>query len=176
MEGMTAGKMRQEAGCAGALWGFANALIAVFLAATFISGGNDILAGLFLLVAFLPAAIAGAVFGFRGALHYLPLMRPFRLSNAALLKATGLAFGVPAALITAFWLPFNPCIPPSDETLLADFRRNETELNQIARMIKRDKGLRRVDDLVSYRHRLQSMGIGGGHYFPEDDEIQFIIG
>ena len=127
----------------------------------------------FCLLLFCPLSSPGLCSGFAAHCIICPLMRPFRLSNAALLQATGLAFGVPAALIAAFWLPFNPCIPPSDETLLAAFRRNETELNQIARMIKRDKGLRRDDDLASYRHRLHSMGIGGGHYFPENDEIQF---
>ena len=191
---MAAQKTRLEVGFAGGFWGLAVGLIAANLAATFLAGGETIPSFIFLLVAAPFAAVGGAVFGVRGALRSLPFLLPLRLSNISLLRTTGSAVGVPAALIAAFSLPFNPFIPPPDETLLADFRRNETELNQIVGMIQHDKGLRRVDDtwtmphnpesvgvtrarLALYRRRLQNVGTPRGFFVPPPtktgNEIQF---
>ncbi len=172
----------------GGLWGLAIGLIAAVLLVTFLSGGNTLAFG-FLIIAAPVTVICGLVFGIRGALRVFPFLQPLRLSNTAFTKAVLIAIGIPGALIAAFYLPFNPMIPPSDTALLNDFKRNEATLNQIVGMIKQDKGLERVDDtwtmpenpatvkvtearLAAYRRLLQKAGISRG-FDRTNDEIQF---
>lgn len=137
-------------GFGGALVGIVLGLTLAFLVVAEVSGG-ELLGEAFAFMAAAPIGMMlGVVFGTAMAFRISRYLRRDDLGVAARRKKTSLVValvaGLPALVVGAFQVGMHRDDPPSDQQMLANFRRHQATFNQLVQMTQADKGLTRVGD------------------------------